>query len=142
MLAMLQDLVHHKNYANAALLKAIAENAAASSDAELRQILHHVILANRFWLSLFMGQAFDVEGESQVPESMEAVAALYRETHEQEIRWVGELRDEDLNRAVTTSFFPGQSFSVAQALMQVCLHSHGHRAQAAVRLRARGGNTP
>ena len=34
------------------------------------------------------------------------------------------------------------SFSVAQALMQVCLHSHGHRAQCSMRLRLLGGTPP
>ena len=32
--------------------------------------------------------------------------------------------------------------SVVQAMMQVCLHSHGHRAQCAVRLRLLGGTPP
>jgi len=63
MLSMLKDLVRHKNYANAALLKAISEDERASVDPELRQLLHHIILANRFWVSLFVGDRFDVEKE-------------------------------------------------------------------------------
>jgi hypothetical protein len=31
---------------------------------------------------------------------------------------------------------------VAQAYMQVCMHSHGHRSQCATRLRALGGEPP
>ena len=45
MLAMFQDLVRHKVHANAALVQAIGEHDAASCDAELRTLLHHVILA-------------------------------------------------------------------------------------------------
>jgi hypothetical protein len=68
MLAMLQDLVRHKNYANAALLKAIAEDEQASVDPELRRLLHHIILANRFWVSLLVGNQFDIDNESKVPD--------------------------------------------------------------------------
>ena len=139
---MLKDLVRHKNYANAALLKAISEDERASVDPELRQLLHHIILANRFWVSLFVGDRFDVEKESKVPESLQAVATLYRETHELETQWVSGLKNPDLDRVVVTPFIRDRSFSVAQALMQVCLHSHGHRAQCAAKLRALGGNPP
>jgi uncharacterized damage-inducible protein DinB len=41
-----------------------------------------------------------------------------------------------------TPFIPGRSFSVAQALTQVCFHSHGHRAQCSMRLRLLGGTPP
>ena len=37
---------------------------------------------------------------------------------------------------------PGTRCSVAQAYMQVCLHSHGPRAQAAKMLRRLGGTPP
>jgi uncharacterized damage-inducible protein DinB len=142
MLAMLQDLVRHKNYANASLLSAIAEYEQASADPALRHLLHHIILANRFWVALFVGHPFDIDNESRVPESLHAVAELYRETHEREIEWISGLHEPDLVCVVVTPFMPGRSFSLAQALMQVCLHSHGHRAQCAAKLRALGGNPP
>jgi uncharacterized damage-inducible protein DinB len=123
-------------------LNAIAENEQASADPELRRLLHHILLANRFWLALFVGDGFDMEHESNAPESVQAIAALYRETHGREIAWINGLHDSDLDRVVATRFIPGGSFSVAQAIMQVCLHSHGHRAQCAARLRALGGNPP
>ena len=129
MLAMLQDLVRHKNYANALLLNAIAEYEVAAADAELRGLLHHVILANRFWLFLLIDCPFDTNRESLVPESLRAVAALYRETQEKEIEWITGLRETELERRVVTPFLLDQSFSIPQALMQVCLHSYGHRAQ-------------
>ena len=142
MLAMLQDLVQHKNYANALLLNAVAEHEVAAADAELRGLLHHVILANRFWLWLLIDHPFDENRESQVPESLRAVAALYRETQEKEIEWIIGLRETELERKVVTPFIPDQSFSLPQALMQVCMHSHGHRAQCATRLRLLGGTPP
>ena len=136
---MLQDLVHHKNYGNAALLNSIKKNEQASADPELRRLLHHIILANRFWVALFLRHPFDIDSESRVPESLDAVVALYRETNEREDQWISELHDADLDRVVMTPFIPDRSFSLAQALMQVCLHSQGHRAQCATKLRALEG---
>ena len=52
MLALLQDLVRHKAHANASLLRAVRNHEAAARDTEIRALLHHVILANRFWFSL------------------------------------------------------------------------------------------
>jgi len=142
MLAMLQDLIHHKGYANAALLKAIRQHVAAAQDPELRKLLHHIILANRFWLCLSRGLSFAVEEESRVPDSLAAIVAQYRETHAQEVEWLAHVQETELARLLETPFIPDQSYTVAQALMQVCLHSHGHRAQCASRLRLLGGTSP
>jgi uncharacterized damage-inducible protein DinB len=139
---MLQELLQHKGYANAALVKAIRQYEVAAQDVELRNILHHIILANRFWLRLILELPFAVEEESRVPESLEAIALQYRETHAQEMEWVSQVQEPDLARILETPFLPGQSCSVAQALIQVCLHSHGHRAQCATRLRLLGGTPP
>jgi uncharacterized damage-inducible protein DinB len=136
---MLRDLIHHKWWANAALLKAIREHEQASQDRELRELLHHMILANRFWFSLSLGRPFAVEEESKVPESLGGVAALYQETYKEEHDWISRIQESDLSRKVETPFIPGRSFSLSEAHMQVCMHSHGHRAQCAVRLRLLGG---
>jgi len=123
-------------------LNAIAENERASADPELQYLLHHIILANRFWLAVFLGDPFDIDNESKAPESVQAITTPYHETHERENRWISGLHDADLDRVVMTPFIPGRSFSLAQSIMQVCLHSHGHRAQCAAKLRALGGNPP
>ena len=142
MLVMLEDLIHHKGSANASLVKAIRQHETATQDPELRALLHHIILANRFWLWLILGLPFAAEEESRIPESLAAIAAKYRETHEQEIEWISQVREPDLARLVETPFMPGRSFSVAQVLMQVCMHSQGHRAQCSARIRLLGGTPP
>jgi uncharacterized damage-inducible protein DinB len=135
LLAMVRDLVQHKNYANASLLNAISAHQQASADVELRALLHHIILANRFWLSLFVDESFDLNRESEVPESLQDVTILYRQTHDRELDWLSGMNDSDLQRTLVTPFIPDRTFSLAEAAMQVCLHSHGHRAQCAPRLR-------
>lgn len=135
---MLKDLIHHKHYANVSLLKAVRQHETAANDAELRKLLHHIILADRFWLSLILGLPFAVEEESRTPESLDAIAAQYRETHAREITWLAQASESDLARSLETPYIPDFSCSVAQALMQVCMHSHGHRAQCSARLRQLG----
>ena len=142
MLTLLQDLVRHKAFANAQLLRAVREHTAAAQDEELRRLLHHVILANRFWLTLVLGLPFKHEEETRNPGSFEAIAEQYRETHTLELEWISGAQEADLARRLETPFIPGRTFSVAEALTQVCLHSHGHRAQCLMRLRLMGGVPP
>jgi uncharacterized damage-inducible protein DinB len=121
---------------------AIRQHETAAQDLELQQLLHHIILANRFWMRLILGLPFIIEEESRAPDSLAAIAQQYREMYEQEIEWLSHVREADLARALETPFIPDFSCSVAQALMQVCLHSHGHRAQCATRLRLLGVTPP
>ena len=142
MLALLRDLVQHKWHANASLLAAIRRDAAAAQDEELRKLLHHIILANRFWFALTLNRSFSQELETPVPQSFEVLVARYRETQLEELPWVLHVSEADLIASLESPFTPGFTFSVAQALVQVCMHSHGHRAQCATRLRSLGGVPP
>jgi uncharacterized damage-inducible protein DinB len=139
---MLQDLVHHKWYANAQLLAVIRQTPPAVQDRPLRELMHHILLANRFWLRLSQGLSFVLEAESRTPDSLDGLVAQYQETHAEETNWLGQMKDSELERQLQTPYIPGRSFSVEQGIMQICLHSHGHRAQAAMRLRQLGGTPP
>ncbi|HZS48868.1 MAG TPA: DinB family protein [Blastocatellia bacterium] len=142
MLGLIKDLVHHKGFANASLLKAIGMHAEASQDAELRKLLHHIILANRFWFYLISNRPFNIEEESRIPESFEAIVSLYKDMHDQEIEWITRANEDELDRSLESPLIPVSQCSVAQAMMQVCMHSHGHRAQCSTRLRQLGGTPP
>ena len=131
MLEMLRDLIAHKAHANAALLAAIRQNEAATSDAELCELLHHILLANRFWVLSILGLPFVFEEESRFAGSLDALIQQYRHTHAQESAWLAAASEADLERMLESSLIPSGSCSVSQALMQVCMHSHGHRAQCA-----------
>jgi uncharacterized damage-inducible protein DinB len=142
MLEMLRDLIAHKGYADAALLSAIGRNQSAASDGEVRALLHHVVLANRFWLTRITDLPFVLEKESRAPDSFAALVRLYAGSHEQECEWIAAATEAHLRREVQGALVPGGSCSVLQAMMQVCLHSHGHRAQCAKLLRRHGGTPP
>ncbi len=66
---MIDDLVRHKWHSNAAPLSAIGQNAAAANDEELRKLLHHILIANRYWLSRMRDIEFFREAESRISES-------------------------------------------------------------------------
>ena len=138
MLEMIRDLIAHKGHANAAVLTAIRRNESARSDPELCQLLHHVLLANRFWLCTVVELPFAFEDESQVPTSIDALVEQYSTTQAQESGWLATATGADLSRVLESPLIPGGRCLVSQALIQVCMHSHGHRAQCARMLRRHG----
>jgi uncharacterized damage-inducible protein DinB len=142
MLDLLRDLVAHKGHANAALLRAISQDGAAASDPELWELLHHILLANRFWLLAITGQPFAHGDEARVSSSFEALVQRYGRLHAEETAWLAAATETDLTRLIEDARIPNGRCAVAQAFVQVCLHSHGHRAQAAKLLRRHGGVPP
>ena len=142
MLQMVRDLVHHKGHANAALLSAVRQNAAAASDPELLALLHHVLLANRFWLLAVLDRPFVIEEESRPAAAFDALIDRYADMQALEAAWLAAATTGDLERRLKSPLIPGGECSVAEAFVQVCLHSHGHRAQAAKLLRRHAGTPP
>ena len=142
MLQALRDLVAHKGFANAAMLAAIGSSRVAAADAELRQLLQHVLIANRFWLLTVLGLPFAHDEESRAADSFDDLVARYRSTQEQESAWIAGADEAELERRLSDGRIPGGSCSVAEAMLQVCLHTQGHRAQCATLLRRLGGVPP
>ena len=66
MIALFRDLFDHQAYADQAMLRAIGRHEAAAGDAQLRTLLHHTLLAHRFWLHLSQGAPFVPDEESAV----------------------------------------------------------------------------
>lgn len=140
--AIIEDLMRHKWHANAAYLAAVYGNEAARQDLELRKLFLHILFSNRFWLFLALGTEFDRDKETQLPDALDPVIERYKETAALEMEWLSRSNDSELNRQLVTPRLPGQTFTVAEVLMQTCLHTHGHRVQSAGRLRSLGGMPP
>ncbi|MGE3191189.1 MAG: DinB family protein, partial [Vicinamibacterales bacterium] len=104
---MLRDLIAHKGYANAALLAAVREAPPAASDAELLALLHHILLANRFWLLAVLGHPFIQDEEAAPAPSFEALVQRYRQTQIQEASWLATATDRDLARMLEDTRIPG-----------------------------------
>ncbi len=139
---MLRDLIAHKGHANQAILEAVQQSHPARDDAAILALLHHVLVANRFWFLTFVSEPFVAETELQAPASLDAVILDYQALQAREEQWIGSLSEAELDRVLETPHIPGGRCTVAQGLMQVCLHSHGHRAQVAKMLRALGTTPP
>jgi len=139
---MWHDLVSHKGFADAALLTAVAGHAGARTDGNLRAVLHHILVSSRFWLLAIVDEPFAAEIETRVPEALDAVVAGFQATHTRELQWLAGATEQDFGRVLARPFILGGTCTVAEALLQVCLHSQGHRAQAATQLRALGGEPP
>lgn len=142
MLAMLRDLIGHKGHANATLLDAVRQNPDAAADPELWELLHHILLANRFWLLTVLQRPFVLDDEVRASASFEALVQRYASLQSEEERWLATATEADLERRLENPLIPHGSCSVAQAFVQVCLHSHGHRSQCAKLLRRHGGVPP
>lgn len=142
MLQMICDLVAHKGHANGLLLEAIRRHPDAAADAEIVRLLHHILVANRFWFLTICGRPFVLERETAAPASLDALIALYETTQRDEEAWTAGATAKDLETTLESEMIPGGRCTVAQGLMQVCLHSHGHRAQVAKMLRRHGGTPP
>ena len=138
---MLRELVAHKGHANAALLEAVRRNGAAVADRELWDLLHHVLLADRFWLLAILERPFVLDDEARPCASFDALVDCYACRQAAGARPRLE-RMKDSARVLENALIPGGSCSVAQAFVQVCLHSHGHRSQCAKLLRRHGGVPP
>lgn len=135
MLALLRDLVSHKGHANASLLGVVRQSAGAASDRDIIELLHHILVANRFWICAVRRVPFVPDDEMGTPRSCDTLLEAYRRTQEEESAWLAAATDADCAAILDHPFIPGGRCSVAQAFMQVCMHSHGHRAQLAKLLR-------
>jgi uncharacterized damage-inducible protein DinB len=142
MLEMLRELVAHKGHANAAMLTAIHRTAGAAGDPDIRDLLHHVQLANRFWLLSILGSPFVLDEESRPAPTFEALVQRFIRDQSLEREWLRTAAASDLARVLRGPLVPNGECSVAHALVQVCLHAHGHRAQCAKLLRRHGGTPP
>lgn len=141
-LESLRDLVAHNGYANALVLNAVGQTAAAAADGDIDALLHHVLLANRFWVLSVLAQPFAYSHESRRAASLDELVRRYAETHEQQAAWLTQATETDVARVLESELIPGGRCTVTQAFLQVCLHSHGHRAQLAKLLRHHGAVPP
>jgi uncharacterized damage-inducible protein DinB len=139
---MARELIAHKGHANAALLTAIREHPPAASDPELGALLHHILLANRFWLLTILALPFNHGEEARPSRDFDELRARFEATRAQETAWIETASETDLARILENPLIPGGRCSVSQAVVQVCMHSHGHRAQCATLLRRHGGVPP
>jgi uncharacterized damage-inducible protein DinB len=142
MLPLFSELFDHQAWADATILAAIRACPAAVDDEKIRQALHHMITVQRAFLALFVKWPLDMNAELKAPDSFDVLVARFRDTHPAEISFVKGLDEAVLTRVIETPWLPGAKLTLAQAMMQVLMHSQSHRGQCLTRLRAAGGQPP
>ncbi len=142
MLSLLRDLLAHKGHANAALRTAVRRNEGAAVDVELMDLLHHILIANRFWITAVRRVPFIEAQEGNVARVLPSLLDAFRGTQDEEAAWMAAATEEKCAATLTHPLIPGGACTVGAALTQVCLHSHAHRAQIAKMLRRHGGVPP
>ena len=142
MIDMIQSLFRHQEWADTTLLQAVQAHVEAEKDAQLRSTLHHIVTVQRAFLSLFLERPFDMQEELQVPDSLAELERLFSNTHREELSFVTGLEESDLARVIEIPWIRGSRPSLAQALIQVVMHSQNHRGQCLSRLRTLGRTPP
>lgn len=142
MLSLLRDLIAHKGHANAALLASVQRSEAAAADGEVMDLLHHILIANRFWIATVRREPFVESRHANVERTLPSLLDAFRRTQDEEAAWIADATEDECAATLTHPLIPGGACTVGAALTQVCLHSHAHRAQLAKLLRRHGGVPP
>jgi uncharacterized damage-inducible protein DinB len=135
------DLFAHQAWADASLLSAVKAHPPLQQDEWLQKTLLHVVGVQRYFLSLFLDRPFDRAWESQAPASFGDLVTLYRNTHHEELGFIGGLPEAGLDRRFLLPFLKTE-FTVADGLTQIVMHSQNHRGQCLRYMRKHGGEPP
>jgi uncharacterized damage-inducible protein DinB len=139
MLDFLRDLIAHAEWANAVFFHAWAKSPARDHE-EMRRRVDHIIGVQQGFLSLLRGQT-PGGPPAGPPSSFEDLKARAQACHAGLRDFTAELEPESLSDTVRIPWFPEPPcvISVAEALVQVAMHSQHHRGQCMTRLKDFGG---
>jgi len=143
MLETLRDLVAYQGWADAELWRAIEASKVAKEDPATLARCHHVHLTQHAFAALVRGEAV-VGTNAEEFGRWSDLEAYGREASERWIELVDVLDGEELGQRLTVpwSKAPAIEFTVAQAILQMVMHSQHHRGQNAARLRELGDDPP
>ena len=141
MISTLRSLYAHQAWADAELLSAIHAHEAAENDEELRKLLNHILMVQRFFFVLLQGAPINPGELAKEPASFADLQAEFTCVHQQQSTFLAAMPEDVLTRRFE---MPRMNLSPAgrDVLLQVIMHSQGHRAQAATLLRKLGGKPP
>jgi uncharacterized damage-inducible protein DinB len=141
-LALIHDLLHHQAWADAELLRVTGSHAIASSDEKLLGALHHIVTVQRVFAAMLRGRISGIRNEVESVKSLPALQELFAASHSDLMAFMNGMVPEALERPVENPWMPDLKGTAGQILMQVILHSQGHRGQCLSRLRELTGAAP
>jgi uncharacterized damage-inducible protein DinB len=139
MLTFLRDLMAHAEWANAVFFHAWGKSPARDHE-ELRRRLEHIIGVQQGFLSVFHGEPPGGPPNGP-PSSFDQLNAWAEKCHAGLRDFTANLQPEGLSRTVRIPWFPDPPciITVAEALVQVAMHTQHHRGQCMTRLKDFGG---
>jgi uncharacterized damage-inducible protein DinB len=138
-LAFLRDLLAHAEWANAVFFH-IWGTSPARDHEELRQRVGHIIGVQQGFLSILRGEQ-PSGPPGGPPPTFEALKTRAETCHSALRQFLAALDPETLTRTVRIPWFPEPPcvITVAEALVQVAMHTQHHRGQCMTRLKDFGG---
>jgi uncharacterized damage-inducible protein DinB len=139
MLAFLRDLLAHAEWANAVFFHAWAKSPARDHE-EMRNRVGHIVGVQQGFLSVLRGENPGRPPDGP-PASFDELRRRGQASHAGLHDFAAGLRADDLARTVRIPWFPDPPcvITVAEALVQVALHTQHHRGQCMTRLKDFGG---
>lgn len=139
MLTHLSDLMCHAEWANGVFLHAWGKSPARDHE-EMRRRLDHIVGVQDGFLSVLRGQAPTWRPDGP-PSSFADLKAGAQASHASLRAHVSTLDEEALSRTVRIPWFPEPPcvITVAEAMVQVAMHTQHHRGQCMTRLKDLGG---
>lgn len=139
MIGLLRGLLGHQEWADAIFFHTWG-GSSVQDDQELLQRTQHLLAVQEAFLGVLKGQ--EAVPEAAAPEPFDLLRSRCHANHEI-FRALGRGLDETtLSRTVRVPWFPDPPclVSVADALVQVCLHTQHHRGQNMSRLKVLGAS--
>lgn len=135
----LRDLLAHAEWANAVFFSAWAKSPARDHD-ELRARMGHIVGVQQGFLSLLREEQ-PGGPPGGPPATFTDLKARAESSHAGLRDFAATLESETLSRMVNVPWFPDPNFhiSIAEALVQVAMHTQHHRGQCLTRLKDFGG---
>jgi uncharacterized damage-inducible protein DinB len=140
MLSFLRDLMAHSEWANAVFFHAWAKSPARDHE-EMRQRVGHILGVQQGFLSIFRGETPGGPPGGLPPATFEELKTRAETGHAALRDFMTALTPETLARTVRILWFPDPPciITIADALVQVAMHSQHHRGQCMTRLKDFGG---
>jgi uncharacterized damage-inducible protein DinB len=147
---MLLDLFDHMQWADARVWEVTLQHDAARTDAVLRNTLLHLHGVQRGFLDAWTNQPFVFRinyDDTTLEREFAAVQSFYTPARE----FIASVNAERLASPLIVPWTkwveqaigrPPAVTSLGETIVQVCMHSHHHRAQANTRLRTLGAEPP
>jgi uncharacterized damage-inducible protein DinB len=135
----LSDLLAHAEWANAVFFNTWSKSPARDHE-EMRSRVGHIVGVQEGFLSILSGKPPEMPPGGPPP-SFEALKTRAETCHAALGAFVAALRPEALSETVRIPWFPDPPcvITVADALVQVAMHTQHHRGQCMTRLKDFGG---